>query len=238
MRITQEQVRQAEEKAKAAEESRVQAARALEASPYSDLAAAGHAEASQLAAQLGANAREVRQAFEEQVAQERCQVSRQELERAAAAEIDAADEEMVQRQSEVVEALERVQAAVAGLLEVGEAYNAAVRSHTDVLAGAGLDFRGGASGGTRTVLKRCLLQVRGRKYEEVNAAVLAGWAVHRVVVGRLSRFNDVATALQWVARSAETDAPAVVAGVPELGRVEQSRRSSVVDAARALLGSK
>ncbi|MGW4541605.1 hypothetical protein ACWEOP_27525 [Streptomyces chartreusis] len=236
--ITEEQVRQAEEKAKAAEEERVQAARALELTPYSDLASAEHAEASRLAAQLGLNAREIRQAFEEQVAEEQRRASRPELEAAAKAQIEAAGVELAERERAVIEALAQVQAAVVGLLETGAEYNAAVQSHADVLAGAGLDTRGGESGGTRTILNRYVLKVRGRQYEEVNAAAMAGWVLYRVVEARLSRFDGMATLLQWVARAVEQDSPELVARVPAPRSAEPAKRRPVVNALQALRGSK
>ncbi|MFF7260662.1 hypothetical protein ACFZCL_10310 [Streptomyces sp. NPDC008159] len=236
--ITEQQVRQAEAKAEQAEQERVQAARRLESNPYSDLAAAEHSDAARLAAQLGQNVRELREAYAKQVEQERARLSRPALEKAAAGEIKAAGVELAERERGVVEALEQAQEALSGLLAAGAAYNSAVESHAGVLAGAGLDVNGGESGGVRTILDRYLVQVRGRRYEQVNVGALGGWLLHRVVEARLSRGNEMVSLLQWVARVAEQDAPRVVAGVSAPERVVSPRRPRVVNAYQAAQASK
>ncbi|MER7574910.1 hypothetical protein [Streptomyces sp. NPDC126514] len=238
MRITEAQVARAEERAEVAEESRRVAASELQASPYSDVCAMKHSEASQEAAKQGANARELRAAYEKQLAEERVRLSRPVLEKAAAAEIDAAGVELAEREREVVEALERAQGSLAGLLVAGEAFNAAVRCHAEVLVGKGLDVRGGELGGVRTVLSRYVVKVHGRRYEQLDAGALGAWLVHRVVEARIGRFHHLVSLLQWVARAVGQDAAAVVARVPEPGRVAQPALPRVVNALQALRGSK
>ncbi|MEU5097600.1 hypothetical protein [Streptomyces sp. NPDC020996] len=231
VKVSEEQVRQAEVRAAEAEESRVQAARKLELSPYSDVAALEHGEASRLAAQLAANARELRQAFEEQVAEERRRSSRPELEKAAAGEIEAAGVALAERERGIVEALERAQEALVGVLAAGEAYNAVVQAQADALAGVGLDVRGGESGGDRTSLNRFRVKVKGRMFEELDAAALGAWVLWRVVEARAGRFHPLASGLEWTARAAALEAP-VLSGV---SAVEQSRHPRLADAFQAVV---
>ncbi|MDK1344175.1 hypothetical protein QNO09_12850 [Streptomyces sp. 378] len=238
VKITEEQVRRAEVNAAEKEQVRDGAAAELAANPYSELCAQRLTQEARLAAQFRANATELRAAYVAQVEEEKRRKSRPELEKAAAGEIKAAGVELAERRRAVVEAVERAQEVLVGVLAAGVEYNAAVQSHADVLAAAGLDVRGGESGGVRTVLGRCVVKVQGREYDEVSPAGLGGWLVHRVVESRLGRFNDLVVLLQWVARAVEQDSPAVVAEVSAPGRVEQPRAPRALNAFQALLGSK
>ncbi|MFC8408545.1 hypothetical protein ACFUG9_34020 [Streptomyces griseoincarnatus] len=236
VKVTEEQVQQAEARAEAAEKQQQVAASELEASPYSEMAAMKHSEASREAAQLRASAREMRAAFKVQVEEELRRASRPELERAAAAEIKAAGVELGEREGAVVEALGRAQEALVGVMVAADAYNAAVQAHADVLAAAGLDVRGGESGGARSVLNSCRVKVRGREYTELPPSGLTGWLVHRVVEARRSRFDDVVVLLQWAARAAEHEASAVVGKVPAPEQAVKSRVPLLSEALRAARG--
>ncbi|MGC9536522.1 hypothetical protein [Streptomyces sp. UG1] len=222
--ITEQQVRQAEVNAVEQERVRDEAARALEANPYSEVAAATHTEESRLAAQLRANARELRAAFEEQVVEERRRASRPELERAAEADIRVAAAAMEEQQRVLVEAVAGAQEALVAVLEAGRTYSALVEGHAKVLEAAGLDVRGGESGGDCSTLNRYRVKVRGRVFEQVDPGALAAWVLHRMVAARLGQSHFVVAALEWVSRSAEQDAAGVLAGVPEPKRAAPSKR--------------
>lgn len=214
VQYTEEQVRQAEARADQAEDVRGQAARRLELNPYSDVSAMEHSDAARTAAQLRANAREIRAAYEKQVEEERRRVSRPVLEKAAAAEIREAGREMDGLQQAFVEAVAAAQAALVSLVEAGAAYNAGLARHVQVMAGAGLDFKGGESGGTRSPLREDRLKVKGREFHQVDPGLVAAWVLRRVVAARLSAYHHVAGDLQWLWRSAECAYPVLVEGVP------------------------
>jgi hypothetical protein len=219
VKITAEQVEQAEVRAAEKERERDAAARALEVSPYSELAALGLAEVSPVAAQLRASARELRAAFEEQVAAERAAADRGQLEKAAAVEIREAGRDLEERRQGLLEALAAAQGALVGLLAAGGAYNAAVEAQAKALEGVGLGFAGGESGGDRTVLNRYRVKVRGLVYEPVEPGLLAGWVLQRVAARFLGRFDHVAAQLEWVRRTVENESAGLLADVPEPGRV-------------------
>lgn len=195
VQITEEQVRQAEVRAEEAERERAVAARKLEASPYSDVAAMEHSEAARTAAQLRANAREIRAAYELQLEEERRRVSRPELEKAAAAEIRAAGREMEGLEKGLIGAVAQAEAALVALLDASVTYNAGVVRHTQALAGAGLDRRGGESGGEETSLGEYLLRVKGREFRRMDPGSVAGWLLRRVAEGRLGQFHYLVGAL-------------------------------------------
>lgn len=235
MRITEQQVEQAEQRAVEQEGLRDAAAEALGANPYSDMAALKHTEESRLAAQLRANARELRAAYTEQVEEERRRASRPALEKAAAAEIAAAGAEMAEREAVLVEALEGAQEALVHLVAATAAWNAAVEAHTDVLGGAGLDIRGGDAGGERTALGQARLKLGGRVFEPVNEGAVTAWVARRVVESRVSDRHHLLGALHGAALAVEQKAPAVVA---EVSAPERVRRPKAYGLADALRGSK
>ncbi|MEU0433720.1 hypothetical protein ABZ153_19170 [Streptomyces sp. NPDC006290] len=197
MNISEEQVQQAEAKAAAAEGERDATARGLESSPYSDVASMKHSEASRLAAQLRANARELRLAWERQVEEEKRRASRPELEKAATAEIRAAGRDMDVRWKALVAAVSAAQGALVALADAGVAYEETLAGHVDALAAAGLDFNGGDSGGERSVLGTDRLKVKGREFHPVDVGGVAMWALRRVVEARLSPYHPLAVGLEW-----------------------------------------
>ncbi|MET8134667.1 hypothetical protein ABZV24_22390 [Streptomyces sp. NPDC005251] len=207
MNISEEQVQQAEAKAVATEEERDAAARGLESSPYSDVAAMKHSDASRLAAQLRANARELRLAWEQQVEEELRRASRPELEKAAADQIRAAGREMDAQWKAVVEAVAAAQAALVVLADAGVAYDEALAGHVDVLAGAGLDFGGGDSGGERSIIGADRLKVKGREFHPVDGGSVAMWVLRRAVEARLSPYHPLAVGLEWQCRGVELTHP-------------------------------
>ncbi|MEU0588266.1 hypothetical protein [Streptomyces sp. NPDC006132] len=238
MRITEQQIEAAEQRAQTAEAERDAAARELELSPYSDLVAGRHTEAARTAAQLRANARELRAAYTAQLDEERRRASRPELERAAAAEIAAARAEVSKLHEGFVEALAGAQEALVGLVAAAGAYNAAVGSHADVLAAAGLDVRGGETGAERTALGEARLKVDGQLFEPVNEGAVTAWVARRVVESRVSDRHHLLGALNGASIAVEQGAPTVVKAVPAPDRVERPRRYGLADAYRAVRGSR
>ncbi|MFE1882665.1 hypothetical protein [Streptomyces diastatochromogenes] len=214
VQITEEQVRDAETRAEAAEEARVVAARKLEASPYSDVAAMEHAEAARAAAQQRANAREIRQAYQVQLEEERRRASRPALEKAAAVEIRQAGQDMDGRRKALAEAAAAAQAALVALADAGVAYNEGLAGHVQVLAGAGLDFGGGESGGERSVINVDRLKVKGQEYHPVDPGAVAVWVLRRVVEARLSSYHPMVATLEWTWRDVNARQPALVQKVP------------------------
>ncbi|WP_405671431.1 hypothetical protein [Streptomyces sp. NBC_01530] len=212
--VTEEQVAQAEAQAKSAEEERAAAARKLELNPYSDLAAMGHSDAARQAAQLGANARELREAYERQLEEERRRADRPVLEKAAAAEIRAAGREMDSVQKALFEAAVRAQDALAVLADAGVAYNEALAGHVQALAGAGLDFGGGECGGERSVMNVDRLKVKGTEYHPLDPGSVAVWVLRRAVEARLSSYHYLVPGLEWQWRAVNVSNPELGRGVP------------------------
>ncbi|MFF7754368.1 hypothetical protein ACFZCP_35215 [Streptomyces sp. NPDC007971] len=207
VQITEVQVRQAEARAERAEEARAVAARKLEASPYSDVAAMEHADAARTAAQERANAREIRQAYERQLEEERRRASRPALEKAAAAEIRQAGRDMDGRRKALVDAAVAAQAALVVLVDAGVTYNEALAGHVQVLAGAGLDFRDGESGGERSTLNIDRLKVHGREFHPVDPGSVGAWVLRRVAEARLSSYHHLVPGLEWLWRGVEMTQP-------------------------------
>lgn len=230
MRISEQQVEAAESRAAEQEGLRDAAAEELGANPYSDMAALRLTETSQLAAQLRANAREMRGAFERQVEEERRRASRPALEKAAGPAIRAAGAEVVEREAGLVQAVERAQSALVDLLLAGGAYNAAVGSHAEALAAAGLDTRGEV-GGERTLLGEHRLVVGGEVFEGVDAGHLAAWVLRRVVDARMPH-HFLVNGLMGVAVGAEQRVPRVVGAVSRPGQVPAPRQRLLADALR------
>lgn len=214
VQITEQQVEQAEARARSAEEERDAAARNLEASPYSDVAAMEHAEAARTAAQQRANAREIRQAYEAQLEEERRRASRPELEKAAVAAIRAAGQDMDGRRKALAEAASAAQAALAVLADAGVSYNEALAGHVQVLAEAGLDFGGGESGGERSSLGTDRLKVKGREFYPLEPGSVAALVLKRALQARLSPQHALGLSLQWVVMGLEREQPELVKAVP------------------------
>lgn len=212
--VTDEQVRQAEGKATKAEGDRDAAARELEASPYSEVASMKHAEASRLAAQLRASARELRETYERQVEEERRRTARPVLEKAAEAEIRAAGREMDGLRRALVETVVQAQVALVALADAGVAYNVALAGHVRALAEAGLDFSGGESGGERSLLNVDRLKVKGQEYHPVDPGSVGAWALRRVAEARLSSYHHLVPGLEWLWRAVNADSPDLADRVP------------------------
>ncbi|MFJ3024084.1 hypothetical protein ACIPH4_24530 [Streptomyces tendae] len=219
--ISELQVRQAEAAAVEQERVRAEASAVLEAHPYSEMAALKLTEESRLAAQLRANAREMREAWEAQLTEEKRRASRPELEKAAAAEMRAARTEMSGLEKGLVEALKVAQEALVGVVSAGEAYTEAVGRHADVLAAAGLDYREGETGGERDVLGGARLKADGREYVPVASGSLMAWLVLRVIEARVSQYHHLNGVLSGTARAAGQQAPRAVDAVPAPRRMKR-----------------
>ncbi|WP_411091367.1 hypothetical protein [Streptomyces sp. 049-1] len=234
-KLTEMQVLQAEANAAEQERARDAADAELKAQPYSDMAALKLTEESRLAAQLRANAREMREAYEAQVTEERRRAERPELERAAAAGIKAARADMAERHEEFVRGLAQAQDALVGLVAVAAAYNASVEQHADALAGAGLDRRGGVTGGERDVLGGAHLKLAGVEYRTVNEGAVPAWLLQRVVEARVSRYHHLARALDGAAAHAVQAVPEVLAEVSAPKPVVREKAPRVVNAYQAMV---
>ncbi|USQ86977.1 hypothetical protein NFX46_26640 [Streptomyces phaeoluteigriseus] len=214
IRISDEQVAQAEARAAQQEQVRDDAARALEGNPLSELKALKHTEETRRAAQLRASARELRAAYDRQVEEEMRRVSRPELEKAAASEIRLAEQEMGARRKALTEAAVAAQAALVALVDAGVSYNEGLTAHVRVLAKAGLDFGGGDSGGTRSILNVDRLKVKGQEYHPLDPGSAAVWVLRRVVEARLSRHHPMVPGLEWTWRSVNASHPEFEQRVP------------------------
>ncbi|GHA64057.1 hypothetical protein GCM10010330_16100 [Streptomyces tendae] len=221
VKITEVQVRQAEAAAAEQERVRSEASAVLEANPYSEMAALQLTEESRLAAQLRANAREIRAAFEAQATEEQRRASRPELEKAAAAEMKTARSEMPALEKQLVDALKTAQEGLVGVVSAAEAYTAAVGRHADVLVEAGLNFREGETGGERDVLGGARLKADGREYVPVASGALMSWLVLRVIEARVSQYHHLNGALSGTARAAGQQVPRVVEAVSAPKRVKR-----------------
>ncbi|MFJ7229817.1 hypothetical protein ACIQVF_09760 [Streptomyces tendae] len=234
VKITEAQVRQAEANAAEQERVRAEASAVLEANPYSDVAALKLTEESRLAAQLRANAREMREAFEAQVTEDRRRASRPELEKAAAAEMKAARSEMPALEKQLVEALKTAQDALVGVVSAAEAYSEAVGRHADVLAAAGLNYREGETGGERDVLGGARLKADGRDYVPAASGPLMSWLVLRVIEARVTQHHHLNGALSGTARAADQQVPRVVEAVPAPKQVSRPKPLRVRNAFQAM----
>lgn len=196
--IKLEQVEAAEARAEEALAARAKAQGALDASPYSELRALELGQASSAAAQLAASARELREAYERQVVAERAATDRKTLEKAAAAEIEAASADVEAARLEILAKAEAAQVAVYELLDVALAYNGRVRSHAATLAAAGLGFKGtrAETGGDET-MQGALVRIKGRDYPETDVGSVAIWVTHRVGEARLPDILPIAGALKF-----------------------------------------
>lgn len=232
--ISEVQVRQAEAVAVEQERVRAEASAALEANPYSEMAALKLTEESRLAAQLRANAREMREAFEAQVAEGKRRASRPELEKAAAAEMKAAQSEMPALEKQLVEALNMAQDALVGVVSATEAYSEAVGRHADVLAAAGLNYREGETGGERDVLGGARLKAGGRDYVPAASGPLMSWLVLRVIEARVTQHHHLNAVLSGTVRAAEQQVPRVVEAVPAPKGVSRPKPLRVRNAFQAM----
>ena len=217
--VSDEQVAQAAREAEQAESDRAAAEEALKGSPFSETAARKLPAASLRAAQLAAEAREVRAKQARQVAE--LKASRQELERAAAKEIRQADREVEAERKKLVVAAAEAQAAIEKLMVQAVAYSSVVDRHAEVLAGQGLDL-GGDNGGGRG-MSGLVLRVGGRRCESVDSGAVALWVVRRVATARLPHLHNVRGLMEGMARGFRARFDQLLAGVPEPQVVEHPR---------------
>lgn len=194
--ITIEQVTAEEDRAEAAGRERTEAERKLSESPYSELAALTLTEKSKSAAQLAASARELRQAYTQQMDAERAAADRGALEKDAAKQIGQAGKELDAAKGKVAAAAESAQAALVGLLDATAAYNAVVATHAAGLAAAGLDLEGGQTGGGKRTYGPAV-RVRGMWSMTADPDGVAAWVLHRVARARLPRINRLTGLLDF-----------------------------------------
>ena len=237
MEITAAMVAEAEAEVTAAERVRGEAEAALMEAPNSTLRAQELAGALKRVAQCRSNARELREAFDAQVAAERAAATREELEKAAAGEIRAAERGVKAARQRVVEAAVGAQESLVALLAVVSEYDVAVGEHADVLAGKGLGLSGDGPGGERSALGDPRLRVGGVVCEVVEPGAVAAWVLRRVVEARLSHHHYLGGTLLAAARDVERRVAEVAARVPAPEGVAWEARPRVVNAFQALRGA-
>lgn len=237
VKITARQVEKAEERAAEQEGVRDKAAKTLEASPYSEVAAHSLTEASQLAAQLGASARELREKFEQQAAAEQAAATREEREKAAAKEIAAAGREMKGAVGALEAAAVGAQDGLVALMEAAEAYDALVELHAGVLEAAGLDLSGETGGGHR--LLDTAVRVRGASYESTSPAAVLLWVARRVAEARLPQLNPTRGSLAALAGHGawERRGDGLLGGVPAVKAVKHPEPPRLLNAYQAALAA-
>ncbi|MET7983016.1 hypothetical protein [Streptomyces sp. NPDC005281] len=238
VKITERQVEKAEARAAEQEQAREAAAGVLDASPYSEFAAQELTEASQLAARLRANARELRQKFDEQVATERAATTREEREKAATREIAAAGRELKGAGAALEAAAVAAQEGLVALMVAAESYDALVDRHAGVLEAAGLGLDGETGGGHG--LLNTTVRVRGAVYESLAPAGVLLWVADRVAEARLPSTSPVRASLAGLLgyRAWEQRGDDLMSGVPELKSVAHPEPPRVVNAYQAMQGSK
>jgi hypothetical protein len=222
--ITIEQVTGVEAQAAEAEQQRGAAERALTAAPYSELAALNLTEASKKAAQLSASARELRQAYEEQVAEERAAADHESLEKAAAPLIEAARKELEAARKRLVARVDAAQKVIVELMDEAAAYNQVVAAHADALDAAGLGLKAGwqtQTGGHQRVTGP-VVRIKGREYEQADPGLVVVWTTHRVGAARLPDMHPVAGALGFFAgcQAIEAQAATLFAGLATPKKVQ------------------
>jgi hypothetical protein len=224
------QVTAAEAEAAAAVRARDDAEVALTAAPYSDVAAAALTAAVQEAARKAANARELREAWEQQLAAARSAASRGELEKAAGKQITQAGREVEAAGEKVSAAATAAQAALVHLMEAAASYDGVVARHAGALAASGLDL-GGETGGGRT-LNGPAVRIRGRAYVGAEPGDVAVWVLHRVMAARLPRWNQLAGMLAFTPgrRRVECRTDGLLAAVPVLAKVQHPDQPRAVRA--------
>lgn len=197
--ITEAEVINAEVGVIEANVTRAEALDALDAAPYSDLFAANLAKASKLAAQKGAAARDLRRAFEAQQSAENAVRGRATLEKAAASQIAAADEELGALAKTLATRAGAVQKALADLMAEVDVYNGALAAHSAALSSAGLALAPGgqsATGAAGTTTGPVVV-VKGRRHEAADPGFVAAWVTHRVGEARLPSTHPALAALRF-----------------------------------------
>lgn len=193
--ISEEQVAAAEAEVSEAERGRATAEEALMAAPNSTVKAAELAGALKRMAQCRANVRELREAFEAQVAAERSAATREELEKAAAKEIAAAGKEVKAARGKLEDAATAAQRALVELMRQTEAYDEVVVRHAGILSSLGLDASG-ASGGADTFVGG-VVKVKGDVHHTAGSGSVLAHVVFQVAEARLPQPNYMAGVLQY-----------------------------------------
>lgn len=234
MQITAEMVAEVAE----AERVRAAAEELLMESPNSTVKATELAAALRRVAQCRANARELREAFDEQVAAKRAAATREEREKAAGAQITAAGKELKAARGKLEDAAEVAQHALVALMTAAETYDGLVGRHAVALEAAGLGLDG-ATGGGRGLLSTTV-RVRGAVYESLASAGALLWAVERVAQARLPRMSPVRASLTGLVgyRVWEQRGDGLMSGVPEVPAVEHPELPRVVNSFQAMQVSK
>lgn len=238
VKITARQVEKAEAQAAEQEQVREAAATRLDGLPYSEVAAQELTEASQLAARLRANARELRAKFEEQVAAEQAAATREERERAAGVQIAAAGKELKAARGKLEDAAEVAQRALVALMVAAEAYDGQVVRHAGVLEAAGLGLDGATGGGSG--LFTTTVRVRGAAYESLAPSGALLWVADRVAQARLDSMHPVRASLAGLLgyRVWEQRGDDLMSGVSELAVVQHPQAPRLVNAFQAMQASK
>lgn len=193
--ITAEMVAEAEVEVTEAERVRALAEEELMESPNSTVKSQELAAALKRVAQARANARELAEAREAQVAAVRSAATREELEKVAAKEIAAAGKELKAARGRLEDAAVTAQRALVELMRQAESYDAAVARHAGVLVGLGLDTSG-ASGGADTLVGSTV-KVRGDAYLTAGAGSVLAQVVYRVAEAQLPQPSYMVGVLEY-----------------------------------------
>lgn len=194
-RIEQEQIEAAEERARFLEEQRDAASEALVDTPNSEEVTKRVTASARRAAQARATARELRKEYNEQLAAERAQVTREEREKGAAKEIAAAGKELKAARAELEAAGEAAQRGLEMLMKAAEMYDALVQQHAETLAGAGLGLDGESGGASR--FPGWAVKARGVCFESAGSGAVLACVAHRVAEARLPYPNVMVGILQY-----------------------------------------
>lgn len=181
--ITAEMVAAAEAEVAEAVRVRGEAEAALMEAPNSTLKAQELAGALKRVAQARANAKELAEERERQVAAERQAATREELEKAAGKEIAAAGKELKAARGRLEDAAEAAQRALVELMVQAEGYNEVVDRHAAVLSGCGLDAAGATGAGA--TFAGWVVKVRGAEYETAASGAVLAQVAYRVAEARL-----------------------------------------------------
>lgn len=238
MQITAEMVAEAEAEVTEAERVRAMAEEALMEAPNSTVKSQALAAALQRVAQGRANARELGEAFEEQVAAERAAATREELEKAAAVEIRAADRELRAGVGALEAAAVRAQEGLVALMVAAGVYGELVERHAGVLEAAGLGLDGATGGGHRML--DTAVRVRGTSYESAAPAGVLLWVASRVAEARLPQLNPTRASLAGLAGYGawERREDGLLSGVPAVPAVKFPEPPRLVNAFQAQLAAR
>lgn len=238
MQITAEMMTEAETEVAEAEQARTTAEEALMESPNSTVKAAELTAVLKRVAQCRTNAREVREAFEAQVAAEQAAATREEREQAAGVQIAAAGKEMKAARSKLEDAAEVAQRALVALMVAAEAYDGQVVRHAGALEAAGLGLDGATGGGSG--LFATTVRVRGRAYESLAPSGALLWVANRVAQARLESMHPARASLAGLLgyRAWEQRGDDLMSGVSALAVVQHAQPPRAVNSFQAMQASK